>query len=66
MKIEYELSTIEEHKLFNWMETRPKRKSGASGGRYTYMITYTTIGTVIRVRDAATDEEFDLTDYSTW
>lgn len=39
---------------------------GASGGRFTYSFTQTSIGQVIHVKDHLSGEQVDLTDYSQW
>ena len=41
--------------------------SGAIGGSETWSITHTSIGSVVKVKDAhVPDFELDLTDYDTW
>lgn len=39
---------------------------GASGGRYTYSATSTSMGTVLEVKDNITQNKIDLTDYESW
>jgi hypothetical protein len=39
---------------------------GASGGAYTYMLTPTSLGTVVKVKNNVTGNEVDLTDYLEW
>jgi hypothetical protein len=41
-------------------------KSGAIGGRYSYIFTPTSLGTVSRVKCCACQAEIDLTDYDEW
>ena len=41
-------------------------QGGAIGGRYTYTFTPTSIGTVIKVADALTQTDIDLTEYDSW
>lgn len=40
------------------------RPTGASGGRFTYTFTPTTLGMILCVVDNVTHETLDLTDYS--
>jgi hypothetical protein len=40
--------------------------SGAIGGRFTYKLTPTSIGTVVSVACGACSEVLDLTDYGAW
>lgn len=39
---------------------------GAIGGGLTYSFTPTALGTVVKVKEAITGEEIDLTDYDEW
>lgn len=50
-----------EHHLYCWEEGFPY--CGAIGGQFTYEFTPTSIGVIIVVKDAITDEKIDLTDY---
>lgn len=49
-----------------WMESRPPKYEGASGGRYVYSFCPTSLGLVVKIRDEITKEEIDLTDYESW
>ena len=40
--------------------------TGAIGGGVTYMLTDTSLGTIIKVKHAITNEELDLTNYDEW
>lgn len=40
--------------------------SGPIGGVYTYSFTPTSIGVMIKVRNALTEKEIDLTNYDEW
>jgi hypothetical protein len=40
--------------------------TGAIGGRFTYSFTPTSLGVVVKVRDAITGLEEDLTNYDHW
>lgn len=39
---------------------------GASGGGYSYIFTPTGLGMIIHIRNNITNEEKDITNYSTW
>lgn len=43
-----------------------KRNPGAIGGTFTFHITGTTIGTIIKVSYRDGEKELDLTDYDSW
>ena len=40
--------------------------TGAIGGQFTFMITQTSLGPTLIVKDAITNEELNLTDYDMW
>lgn len=40
--------------------------TGAIGGRFTYLFTPTSFGTILVVRDSVTKKELDVTDYGSW
>jgi hypothetical protein len=40
--------------------------AGAIGGRITYIVGYTTIGSILKVRCESCNEETDLTNYDLW
>lgn len=40
--------------------------TGAIGGGLTYSFTHTSIGLVVKVHHALTDETLDVTDYASW
>jgi hypothetical protein len=60
------LTAQQRQKYYDWRANRPPRSDGVSGGRYTWMYTPTTLGTVIKVVDNCTEEEIDLSDYERW
>lgn len=39
---------------------------GTIGGGYTYSFTGTSLGEIVKVRNAVTKEEIDVTDYDNW
>lgn len=55
-------------KLNNWLATKNLDKyAGASGGRFTYSFTPTSLGVVVKVHDAMEQQDtIDLTDYDSW
>jgi hypothetical protein len=67
--MKFELDEEEIQKLNEWMKSRPQvepERLGAIGGRYTFSFCHTSLGQVTTVRDDATGDEIDLTDYSSW
>ena len=45
---------------------KDNRYEGTVGGRFTYKITPTTLGMVIKVVDGMTKKELDVTEYEAW
>jgi hypothetical protein len=66
MKIIIELSEKQEKKFEKWKKKLPKEPRTAIGGRYTWMITPTGVGEIIRVRAEDVGKELDLTEYEKW
>jgi hypothetical protein len=67
--MEFKLEEKEIKKAGDWMEQQTKAHpadTGAIGGRFTYSFTPNSIGCVVVVRDSVTQEELDVTDYSSW
>lgn len=61
------LTEAQEKKLAEWIEANdPNAYAGASGGRYSYILTPTSIGLCVSVRDNLKKIEINLTDYSDW
>lgn len=60
------LNNEQEKKLNDWIEKLPHTYTGAIGGRLEYCITPTGLGLIIKVKDAVTKTELDLTDYNDW
>ena len=52
--------------ILKWMDSFPKENTGAIGGRFTFMITPTSLGTVVKMKDEITGEIKDFTDYDSW
>lgn len=61
---EQDKKVVEKQKLGGWKHDFPNY--GACGGAYTYLITPTSIGVVIKVKNCVTDEIIDLSDYEDW
>ncbi len=58
---------VDQKKLSEWFSSIDfNRYTGAIGGRFTYMMTPTSIGTVFKVRDNLTLDEIDVTNYKDW
>lgn len=53
-------------KLAEWMKSKPKKYTGAIGGRFTYEFHPTSLGVVIKVKDETDQSEIDLSDYEDW
>lgn len=47
-----------------WEDGEPY--TGAIGGRFTFMFTPNSIGIGVRVKDAVTERELDLSEYDNW
>lgn len=60
--------TQEQYKKINiWVSSLDHTKPlGAIGGRFTYMFTDTSLGTVVQVQDGCTGETLDVSDYEFW
>ncbi len=55
------------HEAYEYCWSLGEPYSGAIGGSETWSITHTSIGSVVKVKDAhVPDFELDLTDYDTW
>jgi hypothetical protein len=57
---------IDKEKLQTWFGSKEPKYCGAIGGRFTYMMTPTSLGTVCKVRDNLDGDEIDVTDYDMW
>jgi hypothetical protein len=64
--ITVELTDAQDKQLTDWMNNLPPAYTGAIGGRFEYIINPTGVGLIIKVRDAVTKSEIDLTDYRDW
>lgn len=62
----FELTDKEYKKLAQWKKSHKSVYTGAIGGRYTYSFTPTSLGTVVKVSDAITKTEIDLSNYEEW
>ena len=49
-----------------WKATLPAAVIGASGGRFTYLLTPTGVGTIMEIQDNITGHTLNITDYTTW
>lgn len=66
LRITFYLDPSEIKKFNDWSSRLPSGPTGASGGRFTYSFTPTTLGTVAKITDAITGETIDVTDYDLW
>lgn len=65
----FELTTTELQRMSDWADNLPlplDTYAGASGGRFTFSFTPTSLGVVTVVTDQLTHETLDLTDYDSW
>lgn len=63
----FSLNEEEVRKFREWSAKHDKNVyTGASGGRYTFSFTPTTLGTVAHVKDCITKEELTLTNFDNW
>ncbi len=65
-KIEFQFSASQEKKILAWTSTLPPVFTGAIGGRFTYSLTPTERGNIVKIKDAVTKEELDVTEYEAW
>lgn len=64
--MKFELGAEQVKKFEEWRVTRPKKYSGAAGGRYTFSFTPTGLGESVTVTDYFGGDKLDLTDYDNW
>lgn len=64
----FELDEKQSRKVTRWQNTLLKDEAncGAIGGRFTYSITPTGLGLIVKVIDNVTKKELDVTDYENW
>lgn len=62
----FEISPEQLVKIYDWMGMRKYQSRSVDGARFTYCFTPTSIGTVIKVIDEVTGDEFDASDYENW
>lgn len=60
------LSEGQVKKIDEWIKGHKKVNTGASGGRYTYSFTPTTLGVCVKVKDGITNEELGITECDDW
>lgn len=62
--MKFELSKEQTSKFQSWMVGQISKRRGvdATGFRFTFSFTPTSIGILIKVKDILTDEEIDLSD----
>jgi len=53
-------------KIIQRLENNGLARTGAIGGAFTYHITPTSIGVVVKIEDTVTLTELDVTDYDSW
>ena len=59
------LDSEQKKKLKEWKENR-SQYSGSIGGQFIYILTPTSLGVIIKIKDGLNDEILDLTDYDSW
>jgi hypothetical protein len=64
----FEIGPVETRKLEKWKKKQMKKDPfmPTAGERWTFMITPTGIGTVVKVKDETTGDIIDLTDWDNW
>ena len=64
----FELDEEEIKKFESWKKKQKEKDPSmpTAGERWTFMFTPTGLGTMVQVRDEATDEIIDLTDWENW
>jgi len=63
-----QFTDVEQKRLDDWMATKDLTKyEGSIGGRFTYHITPTSLGNIIKVSDAMEQKDtIDITEYEGW
>lgn len=67
--MQFEVTPEQKSKILSWMNELFADKwpyYGAIGGGLTYHFTPTTVGLVLKVTEASTGKELDLTDCESW
>lgn len=64
----FTLTAEQKEKIKTWQDSRePRKYAGASGGRWTYEFTPTSLGVIVAVRDGMLDKaSIDVSDYESW
>ena len=64
----FSLDEKQTEKALAWQRelSKDNANEGAIGGRFTYQITPTGLGLIIKLVDAVTKQELDLTDFDSW
>jgi hypothetical protein len=71
----FQLDADEVGRIMAWQEEQDRilvrlgkdlNEVGASGGRFTYSFTPTSLGVVVTVEDHLTNNKVDVTDYESW
>lgn len=64
----WSISPKQAEKAQTWMDEHraDKKYAGAIGGRFTWRFTHTGVGVVVKVADALTGDELDVSDYEDW
>ena len=64
--MKFALDEAQVAKINEWVSGHNLVYEGASGGRYTYSFTPTSLGIVYEVIDNVTGEKLNVTDYDLW
>ncbi len=67
--MKWELSDKQFEKLQKWVEAKEPKYCGAIGGRWTYSMTPTNVGMIMKVTDnhpSSNNDTIDLTEYDEW
>ena len=70
----FAIGPTELNKLADWIDVNNKERlnsgktlnDGASGGRFTYSFTPTSLGEILKITDNLCKKTLDLTDYDSW
>lgn len=64
--MKFELNKEQVEKFNKWAKKHKWRPLGTIGGTYTFTFTDTSLGTVVKVKNNANNEEIDISDYDSW
>lgn len=62
----FTLTDEQDEKINKWVKKQKTKPQGTIGGTYTYSFTFTSLGTIIKVKNNVNGKEIDVTNYNEW